>query len=303
MFKHVAAIFFLFAITGCLEKTEHGSHTHYFVGSDWFMKSPHHEELVRLASMQLNDYAKKEVLPIDDFGIRGKDSYNPIVRGNYLTDIPEDTRPGEYDLAEYYELDAIEDIFWDRSLQSIHFIRDEIDGEYLDTQTTCERAVKSLEKDARYILENWYSDPNYAFNIMGHLSHSIQDSTSKGHIRRVDVAGLGEKRISDICSFYPTENHCNHISNLEADNVWKNLWQAIKGEVSADGSYGNLKESAQLGVELTFEAWRVIYDAIKNGPMDQDQIDLFIKSDFASFLKNPNRRYSGYFLCPNDLLY
>lgn len=303
MFNHFAAIASLIFIAGCLQQTPTGSHTHYFVGSGWFMKSPHHEELVRLASLRLNDYANKGVLPIDEFGVRGKDSYNPIVRGNYLTDIPEDTRPGEYNLADYYELNSIDDIFWDRSLQSIHFIRDQIDGKYLDTQSTCERAVASLKKDTKYILLNWYSDQNYAFNIMGHLSHSIQDSTSNGHIRRSEVAGLGKKRISDICSFFPTKNSCNHASNLEADNVWKHFWNAINGNVSEDRSYENLKTSAQLGVELTFEAWRVIYTAIKNGPMDEEQIDQFIATDFTSFLKNPNQTYSGYFLCPNDLLY
>lgn len=289
-------------ITSCNKQPPTHSHGDFFVSANAAVRMTHHEELVRLASLKLNDHFGQEMVPVDPFNTFGRNSQNPVVRGNYLTDLPAERRPEEFHLGNHHGVKDLNDITWNDSLQSVHFNRDMIDGQYLSTQENCERALHSMRRDARIFLSGADGNRTHQLNFLGHLSHSIQDSFSAGHIRRQNIGPYGAKRIVDICSYYPSDGHCNHVSNLESDNVWSEVWAALMGSIVDDGkTYNALKPSAQLAVDVTFEAWRLLFEFLKSKEPEASSIDAFMNGPFERFLKDPSQKLGGYFLCPEDL--
>lgn len=181
-------------------------------------------------------------------GLIGALSKNPIVKGVYCSDFPDNSKCN-FDLAKFWYGSKANEIDWHNGAftQSLHFLRD------YDESTGLVSAKKACYEGRRKIsgvLQNaalqWEKGniENSLF-LIGHALHILQDSFSHAHVLRENF--VGKFRIKDICYYGDDKRHelqiikkefmaCYHptleFNSIEetilGDSIWVRTDQQLK---------------------------------------------------------------------------
>lgn len=171
-----------------------------------------HEYLTEFAITRANDliyanvYTENSKFYPNDADVKaGKDSLNPIIRGNYLTDVPFSRKGEEIDLAKAFSVDSEEAWHTSNKTQNIHFLRtitlpsaDKKSAKAQPKKQACYDARRQITNATQKARDHWNSDNKKALNYLGFATHIIQDSFSKAHTVR---KGTNFRKITDICTF------------------------------------------------------------------------------------------------------
>ena len=181
----------------------------------------------------------------------GYDSRNDLVRGNYLTDFPDQSRPNELDLRLLFHIDRNSDWHTDPKVQRLHFLRSySRDLKTLESvPNTIHSAIQTILHMSQRAFGLWETDRRLALQHLGIATHIIQDGFSLAHVSRKSQDDWF--KISDICTFgskWP--GVCYHgvvdgNQNIMDDIVW-DYSKCIGSE-----SESCLKENAMKAVETT----------------------------------------------------
>jgi hypothetical protein len=209
-----------------------------------------HEDITRFAI----DYANAELerrgdsfrFPQERFGVRGRNSGNPLVRGNWASDAAEKVL--EVSLHEFYGIPDDDVLAEDGAFMDIHTLRNyryRADGtlEVASARQTCLDAQARVVAAVNEALRSWGTDDYRALFFLGHATHTIQDSYSKAHTRRTSDFRL----FLDICTWaVSVDGVCQHQDWLGTefdpnDYIWKNpitcpvtrRWDCLKPEAQA----------------------------------------------------------------------
>ncbi|MBF0367652.1 MAG: hypothetical protein HQK50_18905, partial [Oligoflexia bacterium] len=157
-----------------------------------------HEDLTRFGVEMANLAIGIEFYPTIAIGDHGFNTINPLLRGNYSSDVP------NLVLCRYYQLEqaACTLQYWQQNshLQNIHSLRNYANKQ-VETFDESLQAIRSLvQTNTAYALEFFYQNDleNFYFWI-GHVLHTLQDSYSPAHTQRESQAN--NYRIKDICTY------------------------------------------------------------------------------------------------------
>lgn len=202
-----------------------------------------HEEITRQA---LNNVSKKikdidptnSLFELSDLsfdlkpepkGLFGYKSKNMIIHGNFSSDFPKQTTV--LNLADFWKDNTISE-YESPSTQVIHFLRNYKDPVTLDSAyNTCQVARKNIKYITSEAIKAWDAgDKTKALFLIGHATHTIQDSFSPAHTRRDDEAH--NYNLKNVC-FYGSKMHkkmdmmfkdakilCYHEILDSRDTVW-----------------------------------------------------------------------------------
>ncbi len=159
-----------------------------------------HEEITRQALVLLNNHLKAKGISLDELspeilaekdagfsGASGLNSGNSIIRGNYATDLP-NVLTDHFNLPNWYHMKIGA---WNTNpdVQFVHFLRNIKPGEVLASQQeTCIEARNTIIKSTIDGINLWHvGNIRSALFLVGHASHTIQDSFSRAHTKRSDA--------------------------------------------------------------------------------------------------------------------
>lgn len=171
-----------------------------------------HEEITRQA---LNNISKKiketgdrnnifnladlnyDLLP-EPRGLFGYKSQNMIIHGNFTSDFPEQTTI--MSLAKFWQIPNIA-VFENPDAQVIHFLRNYKGIATVDSaKNTCLTARENIKRVTSEALKFWENgDKTRALFLIGHATHTIQDSFSPAHTIRADERQ--NNNIMNVCYF------------------------------------------------------------------------------------------------------
>lgn len=210
-----------------------------FVGSTY----SGHEEITRQA---LNNVAKKikesdagfDLFNLNDLkfdlapeakGLFGYKSKNMVIHGNFSTDFPDQTNV--MSLAEFWKFKNFSD-FENPETQMLHFLKNYKDPVTLESaRATCLRSRGAIKRVTLAALTAWEAgDKTRALFLVGHATHTIQDSFSPAHTRRAGAENNND--LINICYYGVAMNKrmdhsrmgpkdlCYHNSPDSRDAVW-----------------------------------------------------------------------------------
>lgn len=163
-------------------------------------------------------------------GIHGDRSKNMIIQGNFATDFPERTKT--LSLENFW---SNEEILQSEgaSSQVFHFLRNYRNSLTLEgAQQTCRDAREVILVATHAAVEAWINNqPTKALFLIGHATHTIQDSFSTAHTRRKSSAENND--LTNIC-FYGSSMRakfdlfskkikydlCYHENLSNHDSIW-----------------------------------------------------------------------------------
>jgi len=203
-----------------------------------------HEDLTRFAVDDANallrarakEGAQPWTYPVVPVGEHACATKVPLVAGNFATDIaieswPFKERPGA-DLLAFYGNTAKSLSEWQAApeLQSLHFLRDRVDGEPLSAKGACMASRAKIVAATKQALSEGTRERREFF--FGHSLHIIEDSFSPAHVRRASRGTLGEesdfKAITDVCTYgEQVKGACFHEEPIfggaifDDDRIWK----------------------------------------------------------------------------------
>lgn len=169
-------------------------------------------------------------LSAQERGIFGGKSKNMIIQGNFATDFPSHVK--SFSLAKFWgngEITQSEGA----SSQVFHFLRNYRDRLTLEgAQQTCRDAREVILIATHAAVEAWMNnDKTKALFLIGHATHTIQDSFSTAHTRRKSSAenndltnicfyGTVMKGKFDLNSKYLNYDVCYHENLSNNDSIW-----------------------------------------------------------------------------------
>lgn len=206
-----------------------------FVGSTY----SGHEEITRQA---LNRIAKKinqkKVTSFFDLadlsfdlhpeprGLFGYKSKNLVIHGNFASDFPKQT--SVLSLSDFWGIRRISD-FDNPEYQVMHFLRNYKNSFTLESaKSTCLTARKNIKYATQEALKAWaQNDKSKALFLIGHATHTIQDSFSPAHT----IRGGAETNfnLQNVCYFGNTmllkiginaADVCYHSAPDSRDTIW-----------------------------------------------------------------------------------
>jgi len=157
-------------------------------------------------------------------GLFGEKSQNMVIHGNFSSDFPQYTTV--LSLADFWKIPKIKE-FEHPQTQVLHFLRN-----YKDSQTivsakeTCFSAREKIKQITKASIEMWNSgDKTKALFLIGHATHTIQDSFSSAHAIRETTQNFDLK---NICYYGVQMNKsigkdkdiCYHNAPDSADVIW-----------------------------------------------------------------------------------
>lgn len=210
-----------------------------FVGSNY----SGHEEITRQA---LNEISKKiensdaySIFQLSDLtfdlsptakGLMGYKSKNMIIHGNFASDFPKQTNV--MSLADFWQ-DKRFSQFENPKNQVIHFLRNYKNELTLESaKETCLKARENIKHITQEALKRWEAgNTTEALFLIGHATHTIQDSFSKAHTIREEsnnydlknICFFGvemEKRIDTVWEKDPLKQVCYHQAPDSRDAIW-----------------------------------------------------------------------------------
>jgi hypothetical protein len=251
-----------------------------------------HEEITRQAMNRIDLSLKLIGIDIDksfpEFlgdrdveisGTKGLTTKNFIIKGNYSTDIPGkllDT----YDIPKWHG-QALEGWTNNPKVQDLHFLRNVTDDNKLvSAYETCmsarEEIVKSTAEGIRLwnqsLKDNDLSLREKSLFLIGHATHTIQDSFSSAHTKRDDSNHNND--VKNICYYglkrADEQGACYHLKVDPRDDIWvSNVFDIIRKVVifpiaSDSVKEENIKEEAVLARTATMRYLFLVASTIKN---------------------------------------
>ncbi len=215
-----------------------------------------HEEITRQA---LNNILKKfsdlgflELFNSEDFttdldpapkGLFGYSSKNMLIHGNFATDFPKQTTV--MDLSKFWK-NPYFDQYENADNQVAHFLRN-YTGTYTlaSAKATCIRARENIKFATSEAIKLWQAgDKTKSLFLLGHVTHTIQDSFSAAHSVRDNVEK--NNNLKDIC-FYG-----NQMAKSIDIQLQKKSKLCLHGQLDSRDVIWNQKEEQ---VALTKANW------------------------------------------------
>ena len=187
----------------------------------------------------LNDL-KFDLLP-EPKGLFGYKAKNMVIHGNFSTDFPGQTKV--FSLADFWQFKNFSD-FENPQTQMLHFLKNYKDGVTLEpARATCYRSRNAIKKVTLAALNAWDAgEKTKALFLIGHATHTIQDSFSPAHTRRAGADNNYD--LINIC-YYGVEMNkkmdhsrmgpkdlCYHLSPDSRDAVWNLSGEQYKNALS-----------------------------------------------------------------------
>lgn len=210
-----------------------------FVGSNY----SGHEEITRQAlnsiSKRIKDSDTYSIFQLSDLtfdlspeprGLFGYKSKNMVIHGNFASDFPKQTTV--LSLAEFWKDKRLSQ-FENPNAQVLHFLRNYKNSLTLaSAKETCLLAREKIKHITLQALNHWESGrTTEALFLIGHATHTIQDSFSRAHTVREES---GNYNLKNICFFGtdmskkidttfekdPEKQVCYHSAPDSRDAIW-----------------------------------------------------------------------------------
>lgn len=251
-----------------------------------------HEEITRQAMNRIDTSLKLIGIDIDkaypEFlgdrdveitGAKGLTTKNFIIKGNYSTDMP-GKLIGIYDVPKFHGQPLAG---WTKNpkVQELHFLRNFTDDNKLvSAHETClssrEEIIKTTIEGMRLwdesVKKNDLSLREKSLFLIGHASHTIQDSFSAAHTKRDDSAHNHD--IRNICYYgdkrADEQGACYHLPVDLRDDIWiSSIFSIIKKiilyPIASDRvKENNLKVEAVLARTATMRYLFLVAATLKN---------------------------------------
>ncbi len=241
-----------------------------------------HEILTRLSIAPANKALGAEIFPEQpEFGS------NAIIRGNVCTDFPEQRLATDPNLLDIYP--PSKSVSWSLrgDLADLHFTRPERADSDMDSAfLSCEKSLQRVHVALKIVLESWKNnDRERAFFFIGHTLHTLQDSFSPAHTRRL---GGNFHILNDICSYEFTKpGVCRHGFPIDSNDF-----------VDKDDALGTLKPEAEAAVQMSIGYLSVLGAFFKSDSIPINEEKLFSAVNEYFTIYNPTRNAgSGAFAC------
>ncbi len=170
-----------------------------------------HEEITRQALnniiRQFSNFGFTTIFNVEDIttdldpapkGLFGYSSKNMLIHGNFATDFPKQTTV--LDLGEFWKNPSFEK-YEDANNQVAHFLRNYIGPLTIaSSKSTCIGARENIKFATSEAIKLWQAgDKKKSLFLLGHVTHTIQDSFSTAHSIRDSVEN--NNNLKNIC-FY-----------------------------------------------------------------------------------------------------
>ena len=210
-----------------------------FVGSTY----SGHEEITRQALKNISKKIKEidsgsTLFELDDLkfdlapeakGLFGYKSKNMVIHGNFSSDFPKQT--SVMSLGDFWNIKNFSE-FENPDTQMLHFLKNYTNSITLaSARSTCEQARAAIKKVTTEALKSWNSNnKTRALFLLGHATHTIQDSFSRAHTQRAGDENNND--LINICYYGSVMNKkmdhtrrgpkdlCFHSSPDSKDAVW-----------------------------------------------------------------------------------
>lgn len=215
-----------------------------------------HEEITRQALnniiRQFSDLGLTELFKSEDIttdldaapkGLFGYSSKNMLIHGNFATDFPRQTQV--MDLGQFWKNPHF-DKYENSDNQVAHFLRNYI-GPYsvASAKATCIRARENIKFTTSEAIKLWLDgDKTKSLFLLGHATHTIQDSFSLAHAVRDNVER--NNNLKNIC-FYGSQ-----IAKAIDLQIQKKADLCLHQQLDSRDAIWNQKEEQ---VELTKANW------------------------------------------------
>ncbi|MBF0297948.1 MAG: hypothetical protein HQK51_04470 [Oligoflexia bacterium] len=259
-----------------------------------------HEDLERfaiaMANKMINEKSlnQKYLLPEAVDGDSGRSTKNPLVKGNYSTDWPNDDMLERYGYGVSKNTRAYQD---DPKLMHNHGLRDIINGSALSTKEACTSIKNAIIKNTKYALSFAGKDNSKLLFWLGHVNHIIQDTFAPPHAVRKEN---DPHRFVDICTYgTKVKGVCEHGSPIDLDDViwmtsfscsltFKRPFECLTdlAKVAVNATAGHLIATTEIMQEI--ESSRNITKEQKNRIVE-DRLEQYFELDIDDF--------NGYFDC------
>lgn len=174
-------------------------------------------------------------------GLFGYKAKNLVINGNFATDFPKQT--SVLSLEDFWKIKNF-DAFENPKTQSLHFLKNYKTNLSLESaKTTCEQARSAIKYVTGEALKAWDAgDKTKALFLIGHATHTIQDSFSPAHTQR-DGAD-NNYNLKNVCYFgTEMQKHmdtsrmgpkdlCYHNAPDSRDAVWNISGEQYKAALS-----------------------------------------------------------------------
>ena len=231
-----------------------------FVGSNY----SGHEEITRQA---LNNISKKikeidtasSLFDLDDLkfdlapeakGLFGYKSKNMVIHGNFSTDFPSQTNV--MSLGDFWKIKNFSD-FENGKTQMLHFLKNYKNELTLESaRTTCEQARTAIKYVTGEAVKAWEAgNKTRALFLIGHATHTIQDSFSRAHTVRAGAEN--NNNLINVCYYGVVMNKkmdnsrmgpkdlCYHASPDSKDAIWNMSGDQYKKALSNWASEGAIQ--------------------------------------------------------------
>ncbi len=249
-----------------------------------------HEEITRQAMNRIDISLKAAGLDIaasypeflgdrdvDIAGANGLTSKNLVIKGNYATDMPN----GLLSLYNIPKWHGQPEVDWTNNpnIQVLHFLRNvKPDNSLVSPYETCMSAREEIIKSTVEGVRLWNAgDHERGLFLIGHASHTIQDSFSSAHTVRDDSAHNND--LKNVCYYGKkrpdSADLCYHEPIDARDDIWlSNALDIIRQifiTISPVNSWkeSNLKSEAVLARTATMRYLFLVAIALsKEGPND-----------------------------------
>ena len=238
-------------MAGALSSAFESAPSMIFVGSTY----SGHEEITRQA---LNNTAKRiklidtgnQLFDLSDLsfdlapeakGLFGYKSKNMVIHGNFSSDFPKQTTV--LSLANFWKNQKISD-FENPDAQVLHFLKNYKNKTTLvSARATCLQARENIKYVTREVLQAWEAnEKSKALFLLGHATHTIQDSFSPAHtvrdgahnnhnLRNVCFYGVMMSKNMDLTRSGP-KDLCFHASPDSKDAIWNSSPDLYKKTLS-----------------------------------------------------------------------
>jgi hypothetical protein len=247
-----------------------------------------HEDLTRFgidaANAKLASVAgTPEFFPTVADGEACPSTTNPLLKGNCLTDFPDE------EMAENYDSTA-DDMAYEPLLQDLHFLRnyEGADGA-VGAREACEGALERIQVATALGVSFWLQgDEVRAMRWFGHATHNVQDSFAPAHTQR---SGSHLRVLDDVCVYRRTiPGVCTHPLISTGDRIWKDSWSCWMNPFARP--FRCLKPEAQEASTATAGYLRVVGTYLAQGA--QGDLHANLQSWFETVTSEGD---SGYFRC------
>ena len=203
-----------------------------YSGHEEISRQALNKTLARFADMGVDTFSKLPDLTVDldpaPKGLFGQTSKNMLIHGNFATDFPKYSTV--MDLGAFWKIPNMSN-FEHPDTQVFHFLRNYLSNSMnlASAYDTCMGAREKIKFITNQAIDFWDAgETRKALFLIGHATHTIQDSFSPAHTAR-DMDPAGNFDVKEICYFGtsirnkvqdPKLKLCYHAAPDSKDAIW-----------------------------------------------------------------------------------